>query len=249
MVALMIKSSTLKTIVELHLEEIMSERELLDKLRIGIAGSASNEEIVDISQEIVDAGISARLAIDEATIAIREVGDAFECGDKFLPELMIAAKKMEGCLETLKPHLAPDDVSSSRGRVVIGTVSGDIHDLGKNLVATMLSLGGYEVTDVGINVSPFDIITTAKDKRADIIAVSALMTTSMPYQAEVIDLLKEMGNRGKYRVVVGGGPVTPEYVEEIGGNGYTEKAGGAISLCNQLMDSDADVETSKPIFV
>lgn len=225
----------------------MSEQELLDKLRVGIVGDADDEEIIEISKAIVEEGISARKAIDEATKAIREVGDAFESGEKFLPELMIAAKKMEGCLETLKPHLSVDDTSSSHGKVVIGTVSGDIHDLGKNLVATMLSLGGFEVTDIGINVAPFDFVSSAKDKRADIIALSALMTTSMPYQEEVISLLNETGARDKHFIIVGGGPVTPEYAAEVGADGYTEKAGGALKLCDGLQATGQKPPLAKPI--
>jgi methylmalonyl-CoA mutase cobalamin-binding domain/chain len=225
----------------------MNEQELLNKLRNGITGDAADEEVIETAEAIIAAGISARKAIDEATLAIREVGDDFEKGEKYLPELMIAAKKMEGCLETLKPHLSADDESNTHGRVVIGTVSGDIHDLGKNLVATMLSLGGFEVTDVGINVAPFDIISSSKDKRADIIALSALMTTSMPYQEEVINLLNEMANRDKYYVIVGGGPVTPEYAAEIGADGYTEKAGGAMKLCDKLMASGQKPPLANPI--
>lgn len=227
----------------------MNEQELLEKLRAGITGEVTNEEIKKISEAIVAAGVPARRAIDEATRAIREVGDDFENGKKFLPELMIAAKKMEGCLETLKPHLSVDDKGSSHGRVVIGTVPGDIHDLGKNLVATMLALGGFEVTDLGINVAPFDFVQNAKDKQADIIALSSLMTTSLPYQAEVLSLLREMGLRDRYHVIVGGGPVTPEYAGEIGADGYTEKASGAIRLCDDLMSSGEKPPLSKPMVV
>jgi methylmalonyl-CoA mutase cobalamin-binding domain/chain len=227
----------------------MSEQELLAKLRSVIAGDAADEEVVETAEAIIAEEISSRKAIDEATAAIREVGDDFESGKKYLPELMIAAKKMEDCLEILKPHLSADDADRSHGRVVIGTVSGDIHDLGKNLVATMLTLGGFEVTDAGINVAPFDIINEAKNKKANIIALSALMTTSMPYQEEVISLMKEMDMRKNCFVIVGGGPVTPKFAEEIGADGYTEKAGGAIRLCDQLMSLGSIPPLEKPIIV
>lgn len=227
----------------------MKDQELLDRLKAEIAGDGTIEDIIVVSNAIVDAGISARLAIDEATKAIKQVGEDFEKGDKYLPELMIAAKNMEKCLEILKPHLMVDDKSSSHGRVVIGTVSGDIHDLGKNLVATMLTLGGFEVTDVGINVAPFDFLSSAKDKRADIIALSSLMTTSLPYQEEVVNLLKETGSRDKYYIIVGGGPVTPEYASEIGADGYTEKASAAIKLCDNLMSSGKKPPMSTPLIV
>jgi methylmalonyl-CoA mutase cobalamin-binding domain/chain len=225
----------------------MSEQELLDRLKEAIKEDLPDEEVTARAAAVINAGIPARRAIDEATKAIREVGNEFECGDKFLPELMIAAQKMDVCLKTLQPHLKAGEESGSHGKVVIGTVAGDIHDLGKNLVATMLSLGGFSVVNIGINVPPFDFITRAEGEKADIIALSGLMTTSMPYQGEVIDLLREMNLREKYFVIVGGGPVTPEYAEEIGADGYAEKAAGAIGLCDKLLGLGTTPPLSKPV--
>lgn len=225
----------------------MANNDKLESLKATIIDEASEEEVVAAAKAVVEAGISAKKAIDAATQAIRVVGEQYECGDKYLPELMIAANKMEACLNELKPHLTVEEAGEERGRVVIGTVSGDIHDLGKNLVATMLSMGGYDITDVGINVAPFDFITSAKDKRANIIALSSLMTTSLPYQTEVLDLLRDMDERNKFFVVVGGGPVTPEFAEQVGADGYAEKAGGAIKLCDTLMSSDKAAPLEKPV--
>lgn len=225
----------------------MANNDTLERLKTTIVDEASDEEVVEAAKAVLEAGISAKVAIDAATEAIRTVGEQYECGEKYLPELMIAANKMEACLNELKPHLSLEEQGEERGRVVIGTVSGDIHDLGKNLVATMLSMGGYDITDIGINVAPFDFITTAKDKKANIIALSSLMTTSLPYQTEVIDLLRDMGERDKFFVIVGGGPVTHEFTEKAGADGYAEKAGGAITLCDDLLSSGKSAPLDKPI--
>jgi methylmalonyl-CoA mutase cobalamin-binding domain/chain len=225
----------------------MANNDKLENLKATIIDEASEEEVVAAAKAAVEAGISAKAAIDAATEAIRVVGEQYECGDKYLPELMIAANKMEACLNELKPLLTVEEAGEERGRIVIGTVSGDIHDLGKNLVATMLSMGGYDITDVGINVAPFDFITSAKDKRANMIALSSLMTTSLPYQTEVLDLLRDMGERNKFFVIVGGGPVTPEFAEKVGADGYAEKAGGAIKLCDTLMSSGDSAPLEKPL--
>jgi methylmalonyl-CoA mutase cobalamin-binding domain/chain len=123
------------------------------------------------------------------------------------------------------------------GRVVLGTVSGDLHDIGKNLVATMLTVGGFGVTDLGVNVSPLEFVKAAREQRANILALSSLMTASLPYQREVIDLLSEMGQRENYYVIVGGGPVTPEFARQIGADGWAENAAQATGLCRRLVES------------
>jgi methylmalonyl-CoA mutase cobalamin-binding domain/chain len=120
---------------------------------------------------------------------------------------------------------------------VIGSVAGDIHDIGKNLVATMLSVGGFEVVDLGVGVPAMEFVRAAKKERADIIALSSLMTTTLPYQREVLDLLSEMGLRENYFVVVGGGPVTPDFAVDAGADGWAENAALAVTLCTTLMTS------------
>lgn len=212
---------------------------LLQKLRAALVGEASEEEVVEIAEQLVNAGVDALRAVEVASAAIREIGDAFECGDLYLPDLMIAGRKMERCMAVLRPHLKVGDKSAAGGRVVLGTVSGDIHDIGKNLVGTMLTVGGFHVTDVGVNVPPLEFIKAAKEQRADVIALSALMTASLPYQREVITLLNELGLREKFFVIVGGGPVTVEFAQSIGADGWAENAASALKLCDKLMAAGA----------
>jgi methylmalonyl-CoA mutase cobalamin-binding domain/chain len=215
----------------------MSEQGLVNQLREAVLGDAGQDEVAEIAEQIVASDIEIQDAIDTASAAIREIGEKFETGEVFLPDLMIAGKKMERCMAVLKPHIEIDGPASAGGRIVIGSVMGDIHDIGKNLVATMLSVGGFEVVDLGVGVPAMDFVKAAKKERADIIALSSLMTTTLPYQKEVLDLLSEMGLRDKYFVVVGGGPVTPEFATDVGADGWAENAALAVSLCTTLMAS------------
>jgi methylmalonyl-CoA mutase cobalamin-binding domain/chain len=215
----------------------MSNEELLDQLRVALVGYASQDEVTEIAEKIVASDADVQEAIDKASASIREIGEKFEAGEVFLPDLMIAGKKMESCMSVFKPHLEVNEDTSVGGRIVIGSVTGDIHDIGKNLVATMLSVGGFEVVDLGVGVAAMDFIKAAKKEQADIIALSSLMTTTLPYQKEVLDLLHEMGVREKYFVVVGGGPVTPEFATDVDADGWAENAALAVSLCTTLMTS------------
>ena len=215
----------------------MSTQDLLNQLREALLGDAGQDEVAEVADEIVSSDIDIQDAIDTASAAIREIGQKFETGEVFLPDLMIAGKKMERCMAVFKPHLEVEDETAIGGRIVIGAVSGDIHDIGKNLVATMLSVGGFEVVDLGVGVGAMDFIKAAKKERADIIALSSLMTTTLPFQREVLDLLREMGLRDKYFVVVGGGPVTAELATDMGADGWAENAALAVSLCTTLMTS------------
>jgi trimethylamine corrinoid protein len=215
----------------------MSKQELLNQLREALAGDASQERVADIAEQIVAEGIDIQVAIDAASAAIREIGEKFETGEVFLPDLMIAGKKMERAMAVFRPHLEVERQAGAGGRIVIGTVKGDIHDIGKNLVATMLSVGGFEVIDLGVGVPAMEFVKAARKERADIIALSSLMTTTLPYQREVLDLLREMGQRDKYFVVVGGGPVTADFAVDVGADGWAENAALAVSLCTTLMMS------------
>jgi methylmalonyl-CoA mutase cobalamin-binding domain/chain len=221
----------------------MSKRELLNQLREALVGDANQDEVAEIAEEIAASDVNIQDAIDTASAAIREIGQKFETGEVFLPDLMIAGKKMESCMAVFKPHLEVDEDKSVGGRIVIGSVTGDIHDIGKNLVATMLSVGGFEVVDLGVGVGAMEFIKAARKEQADIIALSSLMTTTLPYQREVLDLLNEMGLREDYFVVVGGGPVTPEFADDIGADGWAENAALAVSLCSTLMTSGAKPAT------
>jgi trimethylamine corrinoid protein len=214
----------------------MSNQDLLNELRDALLGEASYEKVEEITEQVIAQGVDPLEAIDVASGAMKEIGDQFAAFEIFLPDLMIAGEKMKRCIDTLQPHIKADD-AKVEARIVLGTVSGDLHDIGKNLVATMLTVGGFHVVDVGVNVAPLDFVKAARDQRANIIALSSLMTNSLPYQKEVIDLLREMGQRDKYYVIVGGGPVTPEFATKIGADGWAENAASAVGLCEQLVAS------------
>lgn len=217
----------------------MSNEELLAQLKEKFLDDSYEDEVVEIAEAIVESGINVMRAIDVASEAIREVGDGFEAGDLFLPDLMIAGEKMKRCMDIFRPHLAGADAAASAGsKIVLGTVSGDIHDIGKNLVGTMLTIGGYQIADLGVNVPPLEFVTAVRERQADMVALSALMTASLPYQSEVITLLKEMGLREKVYVIIGGGPVTVEYAQEIGADGWAENAAAALKLADKILASD-----------
>ncbi|HEU5395716.1 MAG TPA: corrinoid protein [Verrucomicrobiae bacterium] len=166
--------------------------------------------------------------------AMAEVGRRFECNEYFVPELLLAARAMKASLELVRPLLLASGAKSA-GRVAIGTVKGDLHDIGKNLVSAMLEGGGYEVIDLGVNVTPEQFITAVKDKGANIIAMSALLTTTMPSMKNTVDALKQAGVRDRVKVLVGGAPVTQKYAEEIGADGFSESAAGAVAAAKKAV--------------
>jgi 5-methyltetrahydrofolate--homocysteine methyltransferase len=166
--------------------------------------------------------------------AMDEVGRRFEANEYFVPELLIAARAMKGALEIIKPQLKESGVQPA-GKVVIGTVRGDLHDIGKNLVAAMLEGGGFEVIDLGVDVSPEKFVATAKETGAKVIAMSALLTTTMPGMKTTVEALKEAGVRGEVKVMIGGAPVTQRYADEIGADGFSDNASGAVRIARQLV--------------
>jgi len=166
--------------------------------------------------------------------AMDEVGRRFECNEYFVPELLIAARAMKTALELLTPHLAEAGVAAA-GRVVIGTVKGDLHDIGKNLVASMLEGGGFEVVDLGVDVAPEKFVEAAKEKNGSIVALSALLTTTMTMMKAVIDSLEEAGIRQRTRVMIGGAPITQQFADEIGADGYSDNASAAVALARRLV--------------
>ncbi|MDI7277564.1 MAG: corrinoid protein [Anaerolineae bacterium] len=218
----------------------MRQERLLDQLYAlftASPGEASYDQVVELTERLLAEGVHALDVIDTASRAMHRVGERFAAFEIFLPELMIAGERMKRCMAVLQPPLLAGGAQAACGRVVIGTVSGDVHDIGKNLVATMLSVGGFDVVDLGVNVPPLDFIRAAREQRADILALSSLMTASLPYQKEVIDLLVELGERDRYYVIIGGGPVTPSFAVQAGADGWTDNAAKAVGLCKQLMES------------
>lgn len=173
-----------------------------------------------------------RLVNDFMVPAMDEVGRRFECSEYFVPELLLSARAMKAALELIRPLLVARG-TEPLGRVVIGTVKGDLHDIGKNLVASLLEGGGFEVIDLGVNVSPEKFVATVKEKNANIVALSALLTTTMPSMKTTIDALKEAGVRDQVRVLIGGAPITQKYADEIGADGYSDNAPGAVALARK----------------
>ncbi len=165
--------------------------------------------------------------------AMDEVGRRFECEEYFVPELLISARAMKGALELIRPILAARG-DKPVGRVAIGTVKGDLHDIGKNLVGSMLEGGGFEVIDLGADVSPERFVDAVQNKGADIVALSALLTVTMPAMKTTIEALRAAGVRDKVKVLVGGAPVTAQYATEIGADGYGENAISAVSLARKM---------------
>ena len=166
--------------------------------------------------------------------AMAEVGRRFESNEYFVPELLISARALKAALELIRPLLAAGGVQPI-GRVILGTVKGDLHDIGKNLVGAMLEGGGYEVVDLGVNVTPEQFIKAVKEKKANIIAMSALLTTTMPAMKSTIDALKAAGVRDQVKVLIGGAPISQRYAEEIGADGYSESAAGAVASAKLVM--------------
>ncbi len=185
----------------------------------------------------IAAGIPPLTAIDEGfMVGMKEVGAGFAAGDLFLPDMMLAARAMQRALVVLEPELKASATERTvSGRVVIGTVAGDIHEIGKNLVGMLLSTSGFEVHDLGVNVSPERFVAAAREHRADIVGLSALLTTTMTGQRVVIAALTEAGLRPAVKVMVGGAPVTGSWANEIGADGYSEDAMGAVELAKRLM--------------
>ena len=185
-----------------------------------------------VTQEALAEGVEPlKLVQDYMMPAMAEVGRRFESNEYFVPELLISARAMKAALELIRPLLIASG-SEPVGRVALGTVKGDLHDIGKNLVGAMLEGGGFEVLDLGVNVSPEQFIAAVKEKKANIVAMSALLTTTMPAMKTTIDALKEAGVRDQVKVLIGGAPITRKYAEEVGADGYSESAAGAVAMAN-----------------
>jgi 5-methyltetrahydrofolate--homocysteine methyltransferase len=166
--------------------------------------------------------------------AMDEVGRRFECNEYFVPELLIAARAMKTALVLITPHLMASGVEPM-GRVVIGTVQGDLHDIGKNLVASMLEGGGFQVVDLGVDVPAEKFVEAVKEKDGTILALSALLTTTMTMMKTVIEALEKAGVRSKVKVMIGGAPITQQYANEIGADGFSDNASAAVAVARTLV--------------
>ena len=183
----------------------------------------------------IDSGLGPELILNEALVpAMDEVGRRFEAGDFFVPEMLIAARAMQAGMAILKPKLLEKDIKPI-GKVLIGTVKGDLHDIGKNLVSMMLEGAGFEIQDAGVDVSPEQFVVALREGSADILAMSALLTTTMPRMKATIDALNEAGLRNQVKVIIGGAPVTDAFAKDIGADGSAADAGQAAKLAKTLM--------------
>lgn len=185
-------------------------------------------------QALIDAGVDPASIINDGLIAgMNIVGPKFKAGEMFVPEVLMAAKAMGAGVDLVKPLLGADEMTSM-GKVVLGTVKGDLHDIGKNLVGMMLESTGFEVVNCGIDVSPEKFLEAAKESGATIVAMSALLTTTMLAMKETVDLFKENGLTN-VKLIVGGAPVSKEFADEIGADGFAPDAATACDLCKELL--------------
>jgi 5-methyltetrahydrofolate--homocysteine methyltransferase len=188
-----------------------------------------------LTQALLAGGASAREILDEALLPGMEVvGVRMRDGDCFIPEVLLSARVMQACLDLLRPHMAAGEEAGG-GVVVIGTVEGDLHDIGKNLVGMLLQGAGFEVVNLGTGVTSADFVAAVAAHGASILGMSALLTTTLPHMAETIAALKEAGLRDSVKVMVGGAPVTAAYADEIGADGYGANAGMAVERAKELV--------------
>jgi corrinoid protein of di/trimethylamine methyltransferase len=220
------------------MEEHMSE-EMYQKLaQAVIDGEAEDAE--SLAKQALDQGLDPLACIANGlTKGIQEVGELFADGEYYLPELIISADTMKAALDILEPALAGDQKREVVGRVVIGTVEGDLHEIGKTLVGTMLAANGFQVIDIGVDQPASEFIKAIKENDATIVGASALLTTTMLQQQKLIEAIEETGLRKQVKVMVGGAPVTQSYADQIGADGYAEDAISAVDIAFRLADAPA----------
>ena len=191
-------------------------------------------KLTQLVNAAVEADVPAADILNQGLIAGMDiVGEKMESGDMFIPEVLMAAQAMASCLEIIKPLLGEGD-GSDETAVIIGTVKGDLHDIGKNLVAMMLESSGMKVYDLGVDIPPEDFVAQAKEKNARLICLSALLTTTMPMMKQTVDAIVEAGIRDQVKILVGGAPVTQAFADEIGADGFAADAGSASKLAKSL---------------
>ena len=213
----------------------MSE-ELLAKISTSII-EGEPDETVALTEQALGAGLEPMKIVDEGLVpGMNVVGDKFQCGEYFLPHLIIAANGMQQALKVLEPELnAREQAVETKGTLVIGSVAGDIHEIGKSLVGTIFSANGFKVYDLGVDVPTKTFIAKVQETGADLLGLSALLTTTMTVQREIIEALEEAGIRDQVKVILGGAPVSQEWADTIGADGYAEDAVGAVELAKGLL--------------
>lgn len=218
----------------IHVQTSQQEDEELKPLFDAIVGGKL-EPAVEVTKKAIEKGVPPQDIINNYMIkAMGEIGERFQNGKAFVPQLLMAGRAMKGALELLKP-LLQGNASATIGRVVIGTVKGDLHDIGKNLVASMLEGSGFEVINIGIDVPADKFVQAVQENHADILCMSALLTTTMTYMKDVIAAVDAAGIRDKVKIMVGGAPVNQAFADEIGADGYSDNANSAVKVAKQLI--------------
>jgi len=215
----------------------LSQEAIIEEIKNGIM-NYDPDEVIKSCQKALDAGLDPLKVIEDGIAkALQIIGDGFEKGELFLVHLVSAASAAEaGLKDVLEPEIKKQQLTrKTLGKVVLGTVAGDIHDIGKNIVASLLFSSGFDVVDIGKDVPAKDFVEKVKEIDADIIGASALLSTTMPVQREIIEVLKAEGIRDRMKVILGGAPVTADWAEEIGADGYAEDAPGAVEEAKRLM--------------
>ncbi len=198
--------------------------------------ACDQDKLINLVNEALAADVAAKDILNQGLIAAMDiVGDKMESGEMFIPEVLMAAQVMGGCVEILKPLLA-EDGGAAPVSVIIGTVKGDLHDIGKNLVSMMMESAGLEVHDLGVDIAPEKFIEEIKKKNAQIVCLSALLTTTMPAMKETVDAIVESGLRDQVKIMVGGAPVTQNFADEIGADGFAADAGSASKLAKSFIN-------------
>jgi 5-methyltetrahydrofolate--homocysteine methyltransferase len=212
----------------------MIGKQILAEIFEGIV-SGDRVGVPQKTRDALDAGLEPELVLQEGMIAaMSKVGTLFEQGEYYVPEMLLAARTMQKGMDVLKPQLVKAGVKT-KGKIVAGTIQGDMHDIGKNLVCMMLEGAGFEIMDLGTDVSPAKFLQAAQDDRADVVAVSALLTTTMVNMGPVINTLSEAGLRDRVKVVVGGAPITDAFAKQIGADGYAPDASRAVRLISEML--------------
>jgi 5-methyltetrahydrofolate--homocysteine methyltransferase len=200
------------------------------------------EKIPEFCKRRLEEGVDPYQVFKELSRGLEEIGRGYERGRYFTSDLIVSGSNMKKAIEYLRPHLSRGIESPTRGRVVLGTVKGDIHDIGKSILSILLQATGFEVIDLGIDVDEENFIKAVKETQPDILAMSALLTSTMPYMEKVIRALEEKGLRRRVKVIVGGRPVTREFAEEIGADAYAEDAVEGVKRCLELLgEGDEDI--------
>jgi corrinoid protein of di/trimethylamine methyltransferase len=210
---------------------------ILNRIR-DLVAEGEEEDAVKAVEEAFAAGVEPLTVLnDGAAKGMDIVSDRYSAGEAYLPELVLAGDAMSAVIKVIFKNMSAEDIAKNKqGTVVLGQAKGDVHDIGKNVVGALLAVNGFEVVDLGIDVPVKSFFEKAQEVNADIVGVSTLLTTSLPYLADTLKYITDTGNRNKYHFIVGGGPVTPDYAARIGADGWSRNAFDCVDMCKQLME-------------